>query len=431
MDISTFNVSSLDNNNAMDNAYHYSLHNNLLSSVSTPRHTTQVPSVFTKEITPPVKSSNQKSSGRCWIFAALNMLRRSLIEEKKLPESFEFSQSYVFFYDKLERMNYNLKLVEDMGAQNREWDDRVVNHILKEPFGDGGQWVMFTNIANKYGIVPKDAYPESTHSSKSAGVNMVLSRMFRTFVKDFYNNQDYSRKKCLEKTYEVLVRFFGEPPKNFVWNYKSGKNVETFNGTPHNFMTEFCNINFNDYVSLTHDPRNEYNRLYGVEHLGNVEGGDDVKYLNVNINRMVELTKRAIDDNIPVWFGSDVGQFFNSKLAILDENSFDYNGYLGLNDTMNKKERILFGESLMTHAMVYSGYNIDPYGSINYWKIENSWGTEGPYGGSLICSDRWFREYTYQLIVPKKYITESECNVWNGDISHSFPIWDPMGSLAN
>lgn len=430
MDISTFNVSSLDNNNAMDNAYHYSLHNNLLSSVSTPRRATQIPSVFTKEITPPVKSSNQKSSGRCWIFAALNMLRRSLIEEKKLPESFEFSQSYVFFYDKLERMNYNLKLVEDMGAQNREWDDRVVNHILKEPFGDGGQWVMFTNIANKYGLVPKDAYPESTHSSKSAGVNMVLSRMFRTFVKDFYNNQDYSRKKCLEKTYEVLVRFFGEPPKNFVWNYKSGKNVETFNGTPHNFMTEFCNINFNDYVSLTHDPRNEYNRLYGVEHLGNVEGGDDVKYLNVNIDRMVELTKRAIDDNVPVWFGSDVGQFFNSKLAILDENSFDYNGYLGLNDTMNKKERILFGESLMTHAMVYSGYNTDPYGSINYWKIENSWGTEGPYGGSLICSDRWFREYTYQLIVPKKYITETECSVWNGDISHSFPIWDPMGSLA-
>ena len=321
MDISTFNVGPVVNN--------YALHNNLLSSVSTPRYVEQVPTVFTKDITPPVRASNQKSSGRCWIFAALNMLRRPLIEEKKLPDSFEFSQSYLFFYDKLERMNYNLKLVEDMKEKNHELGDRTVNHILKEPFGDGGQWVMFTNVANKYGLVPKDAYPESTHSSNSKGVNMVLSRMFRTFVKDFYSNPNsYNRKQCLEKTYEVLVKFFGEPPKHFVWNYKSDKSVKTFNGTPKQFMKDFCKVDFNNYVSLTHDPRNEYNRLYGVEHLGNVEGGDDVKYLNVNVDRMVELTKRTIDDNVPVWFGSDVEQFFNSKLAILDEKTFDYIGYL-------------------------------------------------------------------------------------------------------
>ena len=110
-------------------------------------------------------------------------------------------------------MNYNLKLVEDLNSQERGWDDRVVQHILKEPFGDGGQWVMFTNIVNKYGLVPKDAYPESLYSSRSSGVNMVLSRMFRTFIKDFYHNPNsYNRQQCLEKTYQVLVRFFGEPP---------------------------------------------------------------------------------------------------------------------------------------------------------------------------------------------------------------------------
>lgn len=423
MDISTFKVEPSVNN--------YALHNNLLSSVSTPRNVNQVPSVLTNEITPSVRSSNQKSSGRCWIFAAVNMLRRPLIEEKKLPDTFEFSQSYLFFYDKLERMNYNLNLVENLKTKDCGWDDRVVNHILKDPFGDGGQWVMFTNIANKYGLVPKDAYPESLHSSNSAGVNMVLSRMFRTFVKDiYYNSNSYDRQKCLEKTYNVLVRFFGEPPKTFVWNYKSDKSVKTFNGTPIQFMKEFCKIDLNNYVSLTHDPRNEYERLYGVNFLGNVQGGDEVKYLNLNIDRLVELTKKAIDDNVPVWFGSDVGQFFNSKLSILNEKSFDFVGYLGLDDSMNKKERINFGESLMTHAMVYSGYNSDPYGSVNYWKIENSWGTEGPYAGSLICSDKWFREYTYQLIIPKKYITDTELSVWNGNISSSFPIWDPMGSLA-
>jgi bleomycin hydrolase len=422
MDISTFNLESFDNN--------YALHNNLLSSVSTPRYSSHIPSVLTKEITPPVRCSNQKSSGRCWLFAAVNMLRRPLITEKKLPDNFEFSQSYLFFYDKLERMNYNLNLIENLNNQNRRWDDRVVQHILKEPFGDGGQWVMFTNIANKYGLVPKDSYPESIHSSNSAGVNMVLSRMFRTFVKDFYSNTTYSRKTCLEQTYRILVKFFGQPPTTFVWNYKSDNKVETFNGSPHNFMKEFCKINFDDYVSLTHDPRNEYNRLYGVEHLGNVEDGDEVKYLNINADRMVEITKKAIDDNTPVWFGSDVGQFLNSKIGVLDEKHFDYVGFLDIKDTMNKKERINFCESLMTHAMVYVGYNTDPYGAINYWKIENSWGTDGPYSGNLISSDKWFREYTYQLIIPKKYISDTEKEIWSGEISSSFPIWDPMGSLA-
>ena len=195
-------------------------------------------------------------------------------------------------------------------------------------------------------------------------------------------------------------------------------------------MKEFCHINFNDYVSLTHDPRNEYNRLYGVEHLGNVEGGDLVKYLNIDVDRMMELSKKAIDDNKPIWFGSDVGQFFHSKLAVLDQETFDYVNFLDLNDNINKKERINFCESLMTHAMVYVGYNTDPYGAINYWKIENSWGTEGPYSGNLICSDKWFREYTYQLVIPKKYLSEEELAVWCGEISKSFPIWDPMGSLA-
>ena len=423
MDLTRLNINCNDTN--------YSLHNNLLSSVSTPRQVNQVPSVLTKEITPKTPCANQKSSGRCWIFAAVNMLRRQLITDKKLPDSFEFSQSFVFFYDKLERMNYNLKLVEDRKNSNHDWDDRVIQHILKEPFGDGGQWVMFTNVVNKYGLIPRDAYPESVHSSNSAGVNMVLSRMFRTFVKDIFNgSNNYQRQPCLEKTYQVLVRFFGEPPREFVWNYKSDNKVEVFNGTPLNFMKNFCKIDFNNYVSLTHDPRNEYNQLYGVEYLGNVEGGEEVKYLNVNVDRLAELSRKALDDNTPVWFGSDVGQFFNSKLAMLDENSFDYVGFLGLEDTMNKKERINYCESLMTHAMVYVGYNTDPYGAVNYWKIENSWGTSGPYSGNLICTNKWFKEYTYQLIIPRKYISEAELEVWNGEITRSFPIWDPMGSLA-
>ena len=424
MDIASFKKP--DNTN-------YSLHNNLLSSVSTPRRPDQVPSMLTKEITPNTSCTNQKSTGRCWIFAALNMLRRKVILDKKVGDGFEFSQSYVFFYDKLERMYYNLQLIKTFQQNEKTVSDREVQHILKEPFGDGGQWVMFTNVANKYGLVPKEAYPESTHSSNSAGVNLVLSRVFRTTVKDMYTNSsavDNTITKTMQKTYELLIRFFGEPPKSFSWNYKGGEKVETYNGTPQDFMNEFCKIDFNDYVSLTHDPRNTYNALYGVLHLGNVVNGNDVKYLNLEISRLNEVTKQVLDDNTPVWFGSDVGQFFNSKCGQLDSKSFDYVNFLGLQDTMNKRERIEYCESLMTHAMCYVGYNTDKYGAINYWKIENSWGTDGPYKGNLICSDEWFNEYTYQLIVPKKYLSENELTVWNGQVSKSFPLWDPMGSLA-
>ena len=407
----------------------YTLHNNLLSTVSTPRTIEQIPNVFTKEISPPVESSNQKGTGRCWIFAAVNMLRRDVIKTHKISEQFEFSQSFVFFYDKLERMNYNIELIQKLKSKNTDITDRLVQHILKEPFGDGGQWVMFTNIVNKYGLVPKDAYPESTHSSNSCGINKVLDRMFRTYAKDIYNN-NFNKLDAMQKTYDILVKFFGEPPQTFKWEYKIKDKINSFTGKPTEFMKNFCKIDFNDYVSLTHDPRNLTNQLYGVDNLGNVEGGEDVKYLNLDISRLNELTKKSIDENNPVWFGSDVGQFFNSKEGILDEKSFDYINFLDLTDTLNKKERIEYCESLMTHAMVYVGYHVDQYGAIDYWKIENSWGTDGPYKGFILCSDKWFNDYTYQLIVQKKYLSDKELSLWNGQISSNFPLWDPMGSLA-
>lgn len=368
------------------------------------------------------------------------MLRRDVIKRKELSSSFEFSQSYVFFYDKMERMNYNLHLVERWKKDAHEMNSRLVQHLLKEPFGDGGQWVMFTNVANKYGLVPKDVYPESLHSGKSAGVNMVLSRMFRTMVKDIYAAPaqcPFDRDAALQKTYDVLVRFFGEPPREFQWNYacsgttNTNTNTNTFRGTPVEFMRDFCAIDLSQYVSLTHDPRNEYNALYGVEHLGNVVGGEGVKYLNLDMERLMQLTKRSIDDNAPVWFGSDVGQFLNSKTGVLDQSSFDYVHFLGLNDTMTKKDRIECCESLMTHAMVFVGYNTDSYGKVDYWKIENSWGTDGPFKGHLMCSHAWFKEYTYQLVLPKRLLSAQEGVVWGGEISKHFPLWDPMGSLAS
>ena len=252
MDVSQFRVD--------ENTQNVSLHNNLLSNVSLVRKSTFAPqkSCFTT-VKPEIVCTNQKSSGRCWIFAGLNMLRRRIIEKLSLPNSFQFSQSYLFFYDKLERMNYNLTLLKRWMDDGKTKESREVQHLLKEPFGDGGQWAMFANLIEKYGVVPQYAYPESFHSSNSRGVNTVLDRMFRNYANKMltYPMEPFDKQGALHHTYNVLVRFLGEPPKQFLWEYKNKEGSivkQTF--TPQNYASEVAEINMNDYVSLTHDPRN-------------------------------------------------------------------------------------------------------------------------------------------------------------------------------
>jgi len=200
--------------------------------------------------------------------------------------------------------------------------------------------------------------------------------------------------------------------------------------SPTAFATDFCKIDLDQYVSYTHDPRNEYSQLYGVEHLGNVWKGSDVRYLNVPMERIKELVQKSVDVNEPVWFGSDVGQYFHRKTSVLDKNRFAYMDYLDIPNTHTKKDRIDTGQSLMTHAMVFSGYHVDRYGKVDWYEIENSWGTDGPYKGFLACTDEWFGEYVYQLVTKRKLATEAEMETWNGKVAKNHPLWDPMGALA-
>jgi len=406
-----------------------SLHSNLLSEVSTPRFI--APELFHKEITPSIKATNQKSSGRCWMFAGLNTIRRSVMKEHNLPNDFEFSQSYLFFWDKFERMNFYIKTLNEWKNNELSLNDRVVNYLLKDAFGDGGQWSMFVNLVNKYGLVPKRNYPESTHSSNSRGVNMVLTRMLRNYASELFSGSSPDKDTLLKKTFEILVRFFGKPPMNFVFEYMKDKQVTSIEFTPQRFRDDFCKVSLDDYVVLLNDPRHEYNKLFTVEYLNNMEGGTEVKYLNLNMDRCRDITKKALDDNQPVWFGSDVGQFFHRNLDMLDEKVFDYLSFLDIKDTMTKKDRVETGESIPSHAMVYVGYHKDNYGQIDYWKIENSWGNRGNYSGHLVCSDKWFKEYTFNLVLPKKYLSQEEKEIWNSnEFSAKFPLWDPMGTLA-
>ena len=422
MDFTQFN--SLD----IPSQYDFGLHNNLLSEVSYPRSFS--PTYFHKEVTPSSTITNQKSSGRCWMFAGLNMLRRSVISEHNFPNSFEFSQSYLFFWDKLERMNYLIDTINDLKNSNLELDDREINHLLKDPFGDGGQWVMFENLVNKYGVVPKSVYPESFHSSNSRGVNMVLCQMLRDYISKMYQGENQDKVEFLKEVYLILVRFFGKPPSTFNFEYKNGKEIVSKEFTSHTFK-DFCKINLDKYVSIVHDPRNDYSKLYSVKLLNNIVEGKKVKYLNLEMFRIKQLTKKSLDENSPVWFGSDVGQFFHRKTDMLDEEVFSYQKYLGLKLSLTKKDRMETGESIPSHAMVFSGYHKDKFGKVDYWKIENSWGKRGNYDGHLVCSDKWFQDFTYQVVIDRNYLKEEEIAIWESNtFSKILPLWDPLGTLA-
>ena len=416
------------NNLEIHGTYGFGLHNNLLSEVSFPR--TIQPEYFHKEVTPTTTITNQKSSGRCWLFAGLNMLRRDVISDLKLSNNFEFSQSYLFFWDKIERMNYLIDTINELKSQNKDLNDRVVNHLMKDPFGDGGQWNMFENLVNKYGLVPQSVYPESIHSSNSRGINMVLCQIFRDYIAKLYQGIELSKEYFLNKTYLLLVRFFGKPPNKFDFEYKKDKQIITKEFTSLGFK-DFCKINLDKYVSIVHDPRNNYNKLYTIELLNNIINGNQVKYLNLPMENIQELVKTSLNDNNPVWFGSDVGQFFHRKTDMLDEEVFSYQKYLNLELSLTKKDRMETGESIPSHAMVFSGYHQDKFGNIDYWKIENSWGKKGKYEGHLVCSNKWFQDFTYQVVIDKKYLKDNEKQVWDtNDFSKILPLWDPLGTLA-
>ena len=417
----------------MNNSSLYGLHNNLLSEVSLPSsYTTETKRVFSKRIPCRGAITQQNSSGRCWIFAALNMIRSSgFINKYSLPTSFEFSQSYIYFWDKFERVNYFLNVFER--TKDKDLDSRLMQFLLKEPLGDGGQWQMFVNLVEKYGIVPKDIFPETKHSSNSAGINMVLTKKVRQYCRDIRMGKAKDRNSLLKEVFELLVKFLGKPPQNFTWEYytKDEDAKRHDNLTPLLFYKNVVQNPLKEYVSLIHDPRNDYGKRFGIEYLQNVIEGDDVVHLNVDMEKIVNLCKKSIDAGEPVWFGCDVGQFLRSQSCIMDKECFNMEGCLNTSFTLNKRERIEYGESLMTHAMVIIGYNEDSFGKINRWEIENSWGPKGPGKGYYVMTNQWMREYVYQISVRKSLLSEQD----KRDFESNEPIkkympWDPMGALA-
>ncbi len=392
---------------------------------------------FSVEI-PTLPVTNQKASGRCWMFAALNVLRERVAARLNLEE-FELSQSYLAFWDKFERANYFLETILD--TLELEPDDRVLATVLQNGVHDGGQWDMFVNIVKKYGVVPKHAMPETYQSSNTGMMNSLLNtnlkecavRLRAMYAEGAGIDALHGAKNgMLGSIFCYLCTCYGEPPRSFDFEYTDKEKQYHIdrNLTPRAFYGKYVDMDLDDYVSVIHAPTKDkpYNRMYTVRYLGNVVEGQRVSYLNLPMEELKALVIRQLQDGEVVWFGSDVGKFGDRAGGVWDDRSFGYEELTGLTFRLTKEQRLDYRDSAMNHAMVITGVNLVD-GRPNRWKIENSWGDDKGNKGYYIASDSWFDQFVYQAVVQRKYLGEKEALLAQKPIELN--PWDPMGSLAD
>jgi bleomycin hydrolase len=384
------------------------------------------------------KITSQEKSGRCWMFAGLNLFRTA-IANKLQVDDFEFSQNFPMFYDKLEKANFFLESV--LRTINEEIYSRIVMWILYDPLLDGGQWDMFVNLISKYGAVPKSVMPETFHSSNSALMNQLLTSQLRQWaaeLRDLYR-QDAKiellrskKEEYLLEFYRILTYFLGTPPLQFNYEYrdKDGNFHTIENITPPDFYRKYVGIDLNDYISLIHAPTPDkpFGKTYTIDFLGNIVEGRIVKYLNTRLEELKKATISQLKDGLAVWFGCDIRFQTERKKGLMDPRIYLFDHSLGTTFKLDKSARLLYGDSLLTHAMVFTGVNISN-NEPNRWKVENSWGEDRGEKGFFIMSDQWFDEYVYQVVIHKDYLAAELLEQYNQE-PVVLPPWDPIGALA-
>ncbi|MBT7656975.1 MAG: C1 family peptidase [Phycisphaerae bacterium] len=379
------------------------------------------------------KASNQRQSGRCWLFAALNMLRVPAMKKMNVKE-FEFSQNWAMFWDKFERANWFLQHIID--TADCDIDDRTVAFLLGDPIGDGGQWNMFVNVVHKHGLVPKTAMPETQSSSCTAKMNMILQWKLRSgaeLLREAGADMETVREEVLSGIWRILCIHLGTPPTKFMWQWqdKDKKFHRTGEMTPLEFANEYIETPLDEYVCVVNDPRETSPLLttYTVECLGNVVGGELVKYLNIDTTAMKTLTQKMLEDGKPVWMGCDVGKMFRRDIGIWDAKLFNFEDVYGTKLGLTKAQRLDYHQTLMTHAMLFTGVDVHDGVPVK-WRVENSWGDENVgEKGFHAMNDSWFDEYMFEVAIEKKYLSADMLAAWEEDPTVLSP-WDPMGSLA-
>ncbi len=377
--------------------------------------------------------TNQKSSGRCWLFTGLNTLRPKVIENFKMKK-FEFSQTYSFFWDQLEKSNLFLEAIIATGGKTK--DDKTVDWLFKNPIGDGGQWTTFADIVEKYGLVPKSAMPETYHSENTRMMSSLIRKKLREdgmelrkMIAENEKIKKISAKKIemLGDIYRILVLTLGTPPTEFTWQYenKEGELSELKSYTPEQFYKEYVGINLRDYVMLMNDPSRPYDKLYEVEYDRSMYDGYNWKYVNLTAEKIKAFAEKSIIANEAMYFSCDVGKQLNGDYGTLDINNYDYNDLLGVKFGMDKSWRIQTYDSGSSHGMSLVGFNKLKDGTIDKWLLENSWGPSRGNKGFLTMTDEWFSEYMFRLVVNKKYIDPKTLKILEQKAT-LLPPWDPM-----
>ena len=385
------------------------------------------------------EATSQKKSGRCWLFAGLNTLRLTAMEKMNL-ESFELSQTYPMFWDKLEKANFFLENI--IQTRDKPLDGRLVMWLLANPLPDGGQWDMFVNLIKKYGVVPKSVMPETNSSSDSRPMNVLLIAKLREYAQVLREMHERSgsveemrqaKGEMMEEFYRMLSIHLGQPPSRFLWEWRDKDKEFHRHGeiTSTEFFEQYVGFDLDDLVCLINAPTKDkpYRRLYTVQYLGNVVGGQAVRYLNVDIETLKQATADMVVGGQAVWFGCDVGKMLEREMGILDLEVYDYELVYGTRFKLDKAGRLDYGHSRMTHAMVLTGVDLDDSNKPIKWRVENSWGTKLGDKGYLVMADGWFDEFLYEVMISKKHLSPELLEVLNTE-PVVLPPWDPMGALA-
>jgi len=382
--------------------------------------------------------SDQKSSGRCWMFTGLNVIRPKVIDKYKLA-GFEFSQNYLFFWDQLEKANLFLEIMIQYAAKSL--DDKTVDWAFKTPIGDGGVWNSLTNLIDKYGLVPKDVMRETKNSNNTRYLNDILATKLREDgleLRSLFDKKTDAKKiqdrkvEMLQDIYKILAYNLGEPPTEFTWRFedKDNKLSETKTYTPMSFYKEMLTIQFDDYVMLMNDPSRAYYKLYEIEFDRNVMEGKNWKFINLPVEELKQYAKESIKNNEALYFSCDVGKQLNSEEGLLSVDNYDYESLYGIKFGMDKKQRIITYESGSTHGMALVGVDVDTNEKPIKWMIENSWGATSGHNGYLTATDEWFNEYMFRLVVLKKYVDQKTLEILK-QTPIKLPPWDPMFSFDN
>ena len=382
------------------------------------------------------KATNQEKSGRCWLFAGLNLLRAGVMRQTGIKD-FEFSQNYVMFCDKLERANYFLEAVIE--TADRDLDDRTVAFLLETVAGDGGQWNMFAALVAKHGLVPKDRMPETQSSADTRRMNSVLryqlrqgARAVRAAAAEGLTAARAAKAEILQAVHRILCIHLGTPPERFDWQW-TGKDKEFHRDgvlTPQEFAARYVDLPVGEYVCLVNDPRpsSPVGRTFTVEYLGNVIGGPPVSYLNVGMQVIKDIAAAAIQGGEPVWFGCDVSKMMSNDYAYWDAGLYDLPLVYDAAFDLDKAARLAYHESAMTHAMLFTGVDVLD-GATRRWRVENSWGTDRGKDGFYTMDDSWFGEYVFEIAARRSALPPGLQAALDAD-PVVLPAWDPMGALA-